>query len=361
MVIVIAFHLRTFFSLTSASRHDLITLTYRLETFRFLLTTSPQPHSCSLRGQAVTLSYIFQSIMSGRSAIVRRHKGVTPDTWGDPGYQLQQAHKLSPALPPPPQQFAYYSRQHQDYSGQHYVPALNIIDFDFDTSPAPTSRPIRQRQLSNARSAASISSWSSVDDLSAPQGVPMVSRIEKSAFRTFMDSKSDAFRSKLSFRTISSKTSSNPGDARSITSDPLTSPPNTARESNGPRFELPASPVISSSARRAQRAADAGMSVVSASTSNDALRFGEHLSSVKRWSGGGRLPQPWSRLRKVCTVDIRAAFIRSQWLNLSRTPNYGIILVIPLSTLVKKDMERLVRALPFGCIPPSWRRPAPSS
>ncbi|KAI9794235.1 MAG: hypothetical protein M1816_006161 [Peltula sp. TS41687] len=242
--------------------------------------------------------------MSGRSAIVRKHKGAMPDTWRDTGFQLPQAHKMSGSLPlplplpPPQQQFAYYARQQQEYAGQHYVPALNIIDFDFDAPPALTSRPIRPRQPSNARSAASISSWSSVDDQSASHGIPVVSRIERSAFRTFMDSKSDALRNKLSFRTISSKTSSNPADARSITSDMLTSPPNTARASNGTRSEVPASPMIASSIRRVQRTADAGMSVISAGSSDDLVRYGEHYASVKRWAGGGRLPEPWRKLRK---------------------------------------------------------------
>lgn len=35
-----------------------------------------------------------------------------------------------------------------------------------------------------------------------------------------------------------------------------------------------------------------------ATLSQGGLRYGEHLASVKRWSGGGKLPQPWSKLRK---------------------------------------------------------------
>lgn len=225
-----------------------------------------------------------------------------PDTWRETGYQLQHGQKLAPPPPPPltQQQFPYYSRQHQEYSAQHYVPALNIIDFDVDAPPATISRPTRPRRTSNARSAASTSSWSSMDRPSVPV-IQVASRIEKSAFRAFMDSKSDALRNKLSLRNISSKTSSPSTDTRSFTSDLAISPTSTAREPYAGTFEFAASPVLSPSIRHAQRPADTGMSVTSAVASDEGTKFGEHLSSVKRWCGGGRLPQPWNKLRKVCS------------------------------------------------------------
>lgn len=219
-----------------------------------------------------------------------RHNGHQPRS-------LPQEHHQLPSL------YGYHPRpEPQDYPGQQYVPALNIIDFDFDASQVLTSKGARHRpQSSHGRSAGSVSSWSSLERSPTARPAPGESRIEKSAFRAFMDSKSDALRSKLSFKSPGVKPSPHSSHPQSMSSTLTPSPPATTKDVNALRFELPgADDLVLPSMRQGHGPAEIGLGGgAPPSPWEEAFRFGDTLSSVKRWCGEGKIPQPWSKLRKV--------------------------------------------------------------
>ncbi len=279
--------------------------------------------------------------MSGRSAIARKQKAHSdkPHHLIDRSFTVHSSpapsvsHRTPPSvwsadsfprrpMPAVEETFAYHHHQHQHhqfqhhgpppgspYQGQSYIPALNIIDLDFERSPplsSPSGVSRARANSTHARSGTSMSSWSSLDGSSPP------SRVEKSALRAFVDSKSDALRSKLSFKSTARKQSMDqlhhsPRPSRGAhvpTRTPFTPPsshatviemPTSAPRPRSPpgRSGFPPSPV------------DHPMSNTGESTTGSTVlpqsggRFGEHLSAVKRWVGGGKPSQPWSKLRKV--------------------------------------------------------------
>ncbi|KAI9834693.1 MAG: hypothetical protein M1826_000095 [Phylliscum demangeonii] len=196
-------------------------------------------------------------------------------------HQQQQQHRkqleLQLQAQPPSHLQPHYLRYPQDPHGLHeqqYVPALNIIDFDLHSTPSPPSLRRPSASSGHGHSVSSLSSWSS-QERRRPRSPSDSGRLEKSAFRTFVDSKSDALRSKLSFRSASS----------------------SALYAPRPRDRLSPIPVPVHQ-RAASWTGDGGIASLRPPSDEATLNFGEHLSSVKRWAGGGKMPQPWSKLRK---------------------------------------------------------------
>ena len=248
--------------------------------------------------------------MSGRSAYVRKQKA--------PVRHEQVFAPRSPPHPPSPQ-YAWQSEpfmsgrpslepmaEQSSYDGaQHYVPALNIIDFDYDRSPPSVVRPpSRPRANSSQGRTATSMSWSSTADGSASQP----SRIEKSALRAFVDNKSEALRSKLAFRSAPRQPSSDqlhhvrPNRSAASSRSPFSSSYSSTSIHHHASFDAPPSSRSRTPPDRIRMAPAHDVSSVAepcATLSQGGLRYGEHLASVKRWSGGGKLPQPWSKLRKV--------------------------------------------------------------
>ncbi|KAI9794287.1 MAG: hypothetical protein M1833_000430 [Piccolia ochrophora] len=155
----------------------------------------------------------------------------------------------------------------------------------------------RQRSHSNhTKSGTSVSSWSSHDGRSRrPQLAPLAtSGIEKSSFRAFMDSKSEAIRSKLSF-----KHSHKMGDHQMFPENDNyhfgpNSPP--ARSAAQPSFELPAESCSATTPTRPRMPrADSALNL---NSYDHGLAQAEQAAPVKQWIGGGKRPQLWNKLRK---------------------------------------------------------------
>ena len=188
--------------------------------------------------------------------------------------------------------------------GHTYVPALNIIDLDFERSP-PATAPSSSRDQTAFNQGQTGTSTSSC---SSEKGHRSSSKIEKSVLRAYVDSKSDAFRNKLSFKALARKPSAdhlnlNVRSTRGAhvplrvittpyTPPTISSPIELSRLS--PQYQ--AAPVHSPTPFSVPELCSSG----GRPRPSGSDRFGQHLSAVKRWIGEGKSPQPWSKIRKVC-------------------------------------------------------------
>ena len=222
--------------------------------------------------------------MSGRSAYVRKHKANYKEKSG-PTSQPFQSHQSQPSFyqPPPPQYVQpepRYDHYEYEYSGRH---------------------PPRRRSSSiHAVHPASASAYPDQPTYHRSPASSGATGIEKSSFRAFMDSRSDAFRTKLTSRFSNNKQAEERHEQHEmdVRPDQMRQP----RSMGGSAaFELPASPMPmpmpmqeSLPVRpRTQPRHDSSF------THESSLRGVEQAAPVKRWTGGGKLPHAWSKLRKV--------------------------------------------------------------
>jgi hypothetical protein len=252
--------------------------------------------------------------MSGRSAYVRKQKATNNTAAHDASrsqhsyvHDVWRPEPLSPPSPlAPPQPYVGVDYDHLAEDGQPYVPALSIIDPDFGKSPVkPSFSPRGRANSAHARTGTSLSSWSSHEGYAPPARTS-----SKSAFRNFLDTKSDALRNKLFFRS-SSRHASDGGrlsrkPSRNVMASAEARPAFTPAPAiaQAPTLEITASPRPRTTAEQVRKSPVAGSPAVeSAPIPLGNARFGEHMSSVKRWVGGGKPPQPWSKLRKVRRIS----------------------------------------------------------
>jgi hypothetical protein len=214
-----------------------------------------------------------------------------------------------------------------------------------ESSSAAQSTSYQNATFHRQRSGTSISSGSEADQQSRrPTLLPLESGIEKSALRSFMDSKSDKLRNKLA----STITGSAPR-----TDDPSPVRPGSAASPDR-SFEpsTVASPIPVPNAHRPR--------LQQHESSYDMGHRGHRGGSadlgplVKRWGGSGRLPQPWNKLRKVNRVWTLPLEIRT--LTAGRTRSCGIRLVILWYILVTKLIKALALRRPFEFPPRSSKK-----
>ncbi|KAI9818720.1 MAG: hypothetical protein M1832_004197 [Thelocarpon impressellum] len=215
--------------------------------------------------------------MSGRSAYVRKQKATYKDKPSNSSSSRQAF----------PSQASFYGAPQYAAPEPRYT---DPYDHDYASSRAPRRRSSsvhggRTPSISGA-SSYNGSTYGSTRTPSSPTGTH--SGIERSSFRAFMDSKSDAFRTKLSTK-LGGRPRDDQHDA-GRRADQLRPP----RSVGGLAFELPATPLqeqqLPVRPRTQQR--------VESHSHENALARLEQTASVRRWSGGGKPPQPWSKLRK---------------------------------------------------------------
>ncbi|KAI9807950.1 MAG: hypothetical protein M1825_005256 [Sarcosagium campestre] len=165
------------------------------------------------------------------------------------------------------------------------------------TSYASTTNSGQRSYSSHARSAASVSSWSSHEARNRrPQVLPLTSSsIEKSNFRSFMDSKSDAIRKKLSFKSGNRKPEEHGHHAFDEHYEfESRSAPSRAMTSHG--YEQPVQS-YAPAVNQAPRPPRTGSSLA-AHQLESGLRHTEQAAPIKCWPGNGMKAQPWAKLRK---------------------------------------------------------------
>jgi hypothetical protein len=228
-----------------------------------------------------------------------------------------------------PQQMPQYMQQPPQQQQQHqqhqYPPRQESQPFTHQNGFEYVPRPIQRRSSSAmANTPMSVSSWpGSEPSISTPsdrvyhqsqssshrtetaagnyrQVPPPTSAgpsgIERSSFRTFMDSKSEAIRNKLT-STFSGR-SSDDGSSDGRRPDSSKQP----RGLGGLTYELPATPMVEPlpPRPRTQARTQPGPNVAPPTGHDLGVRGLENVTSViLRWTGGGRSPEPWSKLRKV--------------------------------------------------------------
>ncbi|KAI9847429.1 MAG: hypothetical protein M1838_000872 [Thelocarpon superellum] len=219
--------------------------------------------------------------MSGRSAYVRKAKADYKEKSGHSHHPPPpQAYQAPPPPAPPP----FYTAP--SYSNIHHeARASDPYDFEYNPKQA------RRRSSSiHAGIPGSVSSWNTPSEQSYHRGGPSrgeTTSIERSTFRAFMDSKSDSFRTKLSSK-FGAKTHADSGEPHMRME--AQHPP---RSIGGLTYELPATPMPETLPVRPRTQPRAESSI-----GQDQLRNLEAATSVRRWTGAGKPPQSWNKLRK---------------------------------------------------------------
>lgn len=175
------------------------------------------------------------------------------------------------------------------------APSRQLPYRNYETEPSANDS-ILSANFSRQRSGTSISSGSEVDQYGRRQTLPqMETGIEKSALRTFMDSKSDKVRNALA-STISGNTGKmdDPSPMR---------PESSASRDNSYDPSLGTSPIAIPTGQRPLMSRNLESSydyerghVASRGGSTD---LGPQ---IRQWSGGGKLPMSWNKLKRVSFI-----------------------------------------------------------
>lgn len=306
--------------------------------------------------------------MSGRSAYVRKAKTQYKEK-GQAGQVIvpHYAHQQHIVYAPVIQQ--QHQQPIQPVQPQ-YPPRHESQPFTHQNGFEYVPRPIQRRSSSaQASTPMSVSSWPGSDQSVHPQEprsyhqaqpsyhrsdtsssayqrppLPPTSAgpsgIEKSSFRSFMDSKSEAIRNKLS-STFSAKTSDDGS------SDGRRPDSRQARGIGSLAYELPATPMVEPlpARPRTQARMQPGVPIQPGVGHDLGVRGLEHVTSVVlRWTGGRRAPEPWTKLRKVSISTLRiVGKLRDGETNraMSRTPNSGIRPPTPSSSSATRRLKLL--------------------